>query len=84
MARQQGMSCRRSANTASAWSSCRAGDASRRACEAVIERAIRYEGQKLLGWRDVPVDNSGLAQAAQGHRAGDPPGLHRPRPRHHG
>jgi glutamate synthase (NADPH/NADH) large chain len=41
------------------------GDASRRACEAVIERAIRYEGQVLLGWRDVPVDNSGLAQAAK-------------------
>jgi len=29
------------------------GDASRRACEAVIERAVRYEGQVLLGWRDV-------------------------------
>ena len=41
------------------------GDASRRACEAVIERAIRYEGQVLLGWRDVPVDNNGLAQAAK-------------------
>ena len=41
------------------------GDASRRACEGVIERAIRYEGQVLLGWRDVPVDNNGLAQAAK-------------------
>ncbi|MDP1982377.1 MAG: glutamate synthase central domain-containing protein, partial [Sulfuritalea sp.] len=41
------------------------GEASRRSCEAVIERAIRYEGQVLLGWRDVPVDNSGLAQAAK-------------------
>jgi len=40
-------------------------DASRRACEAVIERAIRYEGQILLGWRDVPVNNDGLAQAAK-------------------
>ncbi|MDI6750247.1 MAG: glutamate synthase large subunit [Rhodocyclaceae bacterium] len=38
---------------------------SRRACEAAIERTIRYEGQTLLGWRDVPVDNSGLAQAAR-------------------
>ncbi len=38
---------------------------SRRACEAAIERTIRYEGQVLLGWRDVPVDNSGLAQAAK-------------------
>jgi len=38
---------------------------SRRACEAAIERTIRYEGQVLLGWRDVPVDHSGLAQAAR-------------------
>ncbi|GAB1394313.1 glutamate synthase-related protein [Rhodocyclaceae bacterium] len=38
---------------------------SRRACEAAIERTIRYEGQTLLGWRDVPVDNHGLAQAAR-------------------
>jgi glutamate synthase (NADPH) large chain len=38
---------------------------SRRACEAAIERTVRYEGQVLLGWRDVPVDNGGLAQAAK-------------------
>ncbi|MFN6961764.1 MAG: glutamate synthase subunit alpha, partial [Rhodocyclaceae bacterium] len=38
---------------------------SRRACEAAIERTIRYEGQTLLGWRDVPTDDSGLAQAAR-------------------
>ncbi len=38
---------------------------SRRACEAAIARSIRYEGQRLLGWRDVPVDNRGLAQAAR-------------------
>ncbi len=38
---------------------------SRRACEAAIERTIRYEGQTLLGWRDVPVDSRGLAQAAK-------------------
>ncbi|CAN5248766.1 glutamate synthase-related protein [soil metagenome] len=30
--------------------------ASRMACEQEIERAIRDEGQVLLGWRDVPVD----------------------------
>src|SRR5258707_12789012 len=38
--------------------------ASRFACEYEIERAIKDEGQMLLGWRDVPVDNSGLAQSA--------------------
>ncbi|MEJ5991462.1 glutamate synthase-related protein [Ramlibacter sp. PS3R-8] len=30
--------------------------ASRLACEQEFERAIRAEGQVLLGWRDVPVD----------------------------
>ncbi len=30
--------------------------ASRLACEQEMERAIRAEGQVLLGWRDVPVD----------------------------
>ncbi|MHB1669112.1 MAG: glutamate synthase-related protein [Thiomonas sp.] len=30
--------------------------ASRLACEQEIERAVRAEGQVLLGWRDVPVD----------------------------
>lgn len=38
---------------------------SRRACEAAIERTIRYEGQRLIGWRDVPVNNHGLAAAAR-------------------
>jgi len=38
--------------------------ASRIACEYEIERAIKDEGQALLGWRDVPVDNSDLAQPA--------------------
>jgi len=39
--------------------------ASRIACEYEIERAIKDEGQALLGWRDVPVDNSDLAEAAK-------------------
>ncbi|MBC3918445.1 glutamate synthase subunit alpha [Undibacterium sp. CY18W] len=30
--------------------------ASRLACEQEIERAVRAEGQVVLGWRDVPVD----------------------------
>ncbi|MDB5874866.1 MAG: gltB, partial [Ramlibacter sp.] len=30
--------------------------ASRLACEQELERAIKTEGQVLLGWRDVPVD----------------------------
>src|SRR5512132_3814962 len=39
--------------------------ASRFACEYEIERAINDEGQVLLGWRDVPVDNSDLAESAR-------------------
>jgi glutamate synthase (NADPH/NADH) large chain len=39
--------------------------ASRIACEYEIERAVKDEGQQLLGWRDVPVDNSDLAEPAR-------------------
>ncbi len=39
--------------------------ASRLACEYEIERAIKDEGQVLLGWRDVPVDDSDLAEPAK-------------------
>ncbi|EGV52883.1 glutamate synthase large subunit [endosymbiont of Riftia pachyptila] len=35
-------------------------EASRTVCEEVVERLIKEEGQQLIGWRDVPVDNSGL------------------------
>ena len=40
----------------------RNGD-TRRACEAEIARLIVAEGQKLLGWRDVPVDSSMLGES---------------------
>ena len=36
--------------------------ASRMACEQEIERAVASEGQILLGWRNVPTDNSGLSE----------------------
>ncbi len=39
--------------------------ASRIACEYEIERAIKEEGQTLLGWRDVPCDNSGLGDSVK-------------------
>ena len=39
--------------------------ASRLACEYEIERAIKDEGQILLGWRDVPCDNSGLGESVK-------------------
>jgi glutamate synthase (NADPH) large chain len=34
-------------------------------CEALIANIILEENQTLLGWRDVPVDNSNIAQAAR-------------------
>ena len=39
--------------------------ASRLACEYEIERAIKDEGQIVLGWRDVPVDNSDLGESVK-------------------
>ena len=37
----------------------------RAACEALFTTIIAEENQILLGWRDVPVDNSNIAQAAR-------------------
>ena len=39
--------------------------ASRLACEYEIERAIKDEGQVLLGWRDVPVDSADLGESVK-------------------
>jgi glutamate synthase (NADPH/NADH) large chain len=39
--------------------------ASRLACEYEIERAIKDEGQVLLGWRDVPRDNASLGDSVK-------------------
>jgi glutamate synthase (NADPH) large chain len=37
----------------------------RAACEREVERAIVAEGQEVLGWRDVPVDNDGLGEGVK-------------------
>jgi len=34
-------------------------------CEGVFERVIAEEGQVFLGWRDVPVDSSGLGESVK-------------------
>jgi len=39
--------------------------ASRLACEYEIERAIKDEGQALLCWRDVPVDDADLGESVK-------------------
>ena len=37
----------------------------RAACESAVSRIVAEEGQLCLGWRDVPRNNSRLAQAAR-------------------
>ncbi len=39
--------------------------ASREACERLFEQIVREEGQELLGWRNVPTDNSSLGPTAR-------------------
>jgi glutamate synthase (ferredoxin) len=39
--------------------------AQRRRCEEIFERTVRDEGQELLGWRDVPTDDSALGPTAR-------------------
>jgi len=36
-----------------------------KACMSSIEAAVKAEGQQLLGWRDVPVDNSYLGDSVK-------------------
>ena len=40
-------------------------DDSRRECERVFEAVVREEGQQVLGWREVPTDNSSLGPTAR-------------------
>ena len=56
----------------------------RKKLERVVDKVIEDEGQTVLGWRDVPSDNSSLSQGPRdrGDRALPPAGLHRRRRRH--
>ena len=40
-------------------------EASRTKIQRIIEEFTSAEGQEVLGWRDVPVDNSGISQTAR-------------------
>ena len=40
-------------------------EVARTACEKVIVKKIETEGQTLIGWRDVPVDRSGLGESVK-------------------
>ncbi|HJO88827.1 MAG TPA: glutamate synthase large subunit [Alphaproteobacteria bacterium] len=39
--------------------------AARKKCESLLEQFIVFEGQKVLGWRDVPVDNSDIGESVR-------------------
>jgi glutamate synthase (NADPH/NADH) large chain len=39
--------------------------AARAACEKIVAEKIAAEGQQLLGWRNVPVDSSGLGESVK-------------------
>ena len=38
-------------------------DGPRADCVRIVEELVEAEGQRVLGWRDVPVDNSGLGES---------------------
>jgi glutamate synthase (ferredoxin) len=40
-------------------------EAPRKMCEAIVERTVVEEGQRLLGWRDVPTNDSLLGLTAR-------------------
>ncbi len=35
-------------------------------CEGIFERILKEEGQELIGWRDVPVNDKACGVSAQG------------------
>ena len=40
-------------------------DDERKVCESLLERICVEEGQKFLGWRDVPTDNTDIGRTAR-------------------
>ena len=52
--------------------------APRQQVREIVEEVVAAEGLSILGWRDVPVDNSDAWRARQGGRAGDAADLRRP------
>ena len=45
---------------------CLPADADQRAhCQTIFDRIVREEGQVLLGWRDVPTDDSPIGETAR-------------------
>ena len=47
----------------------------RHKCERILERVARENGMKVLGWRDVPVDNQFVGPTPRSGGAGDSAGV---------
>ncbi len=45
-----------------------AAEVPRKACEAILERIVVEEGQRLIGWRDVPTDDAQIGPTAKASR----------------
>ncbi len=43
-------------------------DGARRECERLFESVVRQEGQRVLGWRTVPTDDTGIGPTALASR----------------
>ena len=56
--------------------------AKRNACEQIFEQIVREEGQHVLGWRTVPVDEIAMRRDRAAGHARDASDLHRPRRRY--
>ena len=61
-------SCPSPGATASASASCRATSVHRRQIEELLELNVRVEGQRVLGWRDVPIDEDHVGDTANASR----------------
>ena len=59
--------------------SCRAIPDWRQIIRDIYAQMIKREGMTLLGWREVPTDNSTLGEIGQADRARAPAGVHRAR-----
>ncbi|HQT25973.1 MAG TPA: glutamate synthase subunit alpha, partial [Burkholderiales bacterium] len=40
-------------------------DEARAACEAIVAKHVEAQGQSVIGWRDVPTNNSGLGEGVK-------------------
>ena len=61
-AKETGVTCRRPASMRWRCASCRAKPRRAKSWSSKFEHFIKVEGQKLLGWRDVPTDPAGLGK----------------------